>query len=202
MGFVSDYWRALRGPWWANALGAVTTLVPLVLAVRDSGRAWMWVSISLFAVVVIQIIGAYLEYQQRERERQSFRAQVADLFQEGIALAKELSPPAIPSDAEEIPLFAEGEYIGRAADFLDRVRDLLARERPWLLPVFQDAWDAEREKAEAQRERKAQVREEVGQGYPDALKLRDFAEENYGGPRRAVERTLTALSAVRRELGE
>jgi hypothetical protein len=120
--FLRSYWRTLRGPRWATLSGAALTVVPLVLAVIDSGHVWMWLALGLFVLNVVQALGAYLEFRQRATQRRTFNSQVDELFQEGMALVGELSVEIAP-DATEIPLVPEGEHIERAADFLGRVRE-------------------------------------------------------------------------------
>jgi hypothetical protein len=137
-----------------------------------------------------------LDYRKRERKRGSFEARVNNLFQEGIKLSDDVAP-AIPSDATEIPLFAEPAHIDRAVEFMGRVQGLLRDERPWLLPVYQETWTAEREKHKEHEAKREKSRGEL----PNALKLRNFAEETHGVPQRVVERTLTALAAAKRQDG-
>lgn len=64
MGFITHYWRAISGPWWANLVGGVATVVPVALAILNSGNAWMWLAISLGVVVMAQVAGAYRQWRR------------------------------------------------------------------------------------------------------------------------------------------
>jgi hypothetical protein len=127
MEFWRDYWKTIGGPWWVNLIGGLATAVTLLLAIVNSRNAWMWVAIALVIVVLVQLLGAYRNHRERERQLESLPFLLDDQIRKGTELEKELRKP-LP---RAYNIFTELDpHLQRVNDFYHETYTLLFRSAP------------------------------------------------------------------------
>jgi hypothetical protein len=131
-------------------------------------------------------------------------SQIDDLIREGIDLVEEFSAPVEPEPTEGGGVEVSGgnaprEWQEKTDAYRQKARNLLAERHPALLKVYEDACNAEIQKAREAEEGSADRTEAPDRrsGLEKALALANWQR---GGPKWEVEITLDGLAAARLKL--
>jgi hypothetical protein len=172
----------------------VASVLEWLRALRDRPESWQ-----------VQIDGPEAEAAIKARRRPLLSEALTSLMQEGINLVAELSASVEPEATEDGVVKVSGgdppkEWQDKADTFRQKAWNLLAGHHPALLKVYEDACNAEIQKAREARVTSDQTEAATRRsGLEKALYL---ANRQQGGPKWEVEITLDGLSAARLQLDE
>jgi hypothetical protein len=176
-------------------IGGIATATPIVLAIINSDRFWMWVALALASAVVVQLLGAYGSYRERERQRASLPQLLDEQIRKGTELQKELRKPlARPYD----PLREWDPHLRRVAEFQEKTYGLLFRLAPaYAADLSKNLGPYLEQENRRQIEALAKEQQAAKQEHREVRPLR-------GEPTWSLllRSTLDAIREVRKELGD
>lgn len=203
MGFFDYYWQIIRGPWWLGAVGTMTTFGPLLIAALTNGDAWFWIALALLSLVVIQLVGFVLSYQEQKKRDASFPHRLEELLAKGM---DEVRPPM-----EELRETSPGsgtfsmrdQGIDEALDYYEEARQLLiSHQRRAYLSELAAAVNTERrrsrdvaEKQAKELERRSKKGEKVA-----AEQMDHFFRSDQRNALAFVDGTMEGLAAIGRQI--
>lgn len=133
---------------------------------------------------------------------ESLAVRLDSMMREGMGLVTEFSVSVQPEKKNGVWKVSGGdapkEWWDQAADFQQRIRDLLQAEHPALLTDFRDGCNSHLQKEREARERRKQDASPDSRSAPD--KMLDLASHERSGPRREVEAFLEGLATARKSI--
>jgi len=194
---------ALVGVWLANWHGS-----PWIAAAMTFGAG-----VAGFVLVLI-VFGAVSVALAPIRQRNEARTLLAEwearsidlpaaleaLWREGAGMLESFpqqAPVAGAEGAYAVEFLPASTYREQVGALDGRIRELLMEQRPTLLPIYADGWNAVLDRA---RERQ-DAREQRIPPADTAARLREFADLNHRWPAVELEACLRGLADARNELG-